>query len=139
MKILKKCLSALLVVIPVLAVADTGEMMDKVTGIMLDKGLSETSFKRHSRLKKGKTKTFTFHTVEDQEYVLVGLCDRDCDDLDLRVKHPTTGKTLYKDIDSSDKAIIKLPALRDKYKVEVKMVKCSDSSGCYLRVNAFKL
>lgn len=71
-------------------------------------------------------------------YLIVGVCDGDCDDLDLQIDTPS-GDTLDTDIEDDDAPVLEFTTDADSlyYKLLVDMVSC-DTDACFYGVGVFK-
>lgn len=71
-------------------------------------------------------------------YLIVGVCDGDCDDLDLQIDDPS-GDTLDTDIEDDDAPVLEFTTDADSfyYKLLVDMVSC-DTENCFYGVGVFK-
>ena len=71
-------------------------------------------------------------------YLIVGVCDGDCDDLDLQIDTPS-GDTLDTEIEDDDAPVLEFTTDADSfyYKLLVDMVSC-DTDACFYGVGVFK-
>lgn len=71
-------------------------------------------------------------------YLIVGVCDGDCEDLDLQIDDPS-GDTLDTDIEDDDAPVLEFKTDADSfyYKLLVDMVSC-ETDACFYGVGIFK-
>ena len=71
-------------------------------------------------------------------YLIVGVCDGDCDDLDLQIDDPS-GTTLDTDVEDDDAPVLEFKTDADSfyYKLLVDMVTC-ETDACFYGVGIFK-
>lgn len=71
-------------------------------------------------------------------YLIVGVCDGDCGDLDLQIDDPS-GTTLDKDVEDDDAPVLEFTTGADSfyYKLLVDMVTC-ETDACFYGVGIFK-
>ena len=70
-------------------------------------------------------------------YAIVGVCDNDCSDVDLRIWDPS-GTKLDEDILTDDKPVLEFTAtVTGQYRLSVEMATCS-TNPCYWGVQVFK-
>jgi hypothetical protein len=83
------------------------------------------------RLKEEQKETVTFRLRRGVKYAIVGVCDSDCDDLDLRVLDPS-GREVGRDAEKDDSPVVELLADKSgEYDVEVEMAGCTDEPCAY--------
>jgi hypothetical protein len=76
-------------------------------------------------LREGGDRSFTLHFRAGHEYMVIGVCDVDCDDLDL-VLADDTGEMVDLDYELDDVPIVLTDVQRDgSYTVTVSMASCS--------------
>ena len=88
-------------------------------------------------LSKGESESLSVDLVARPDgYVITGVCDEDCDDLDFEL---TTlyGDSVAKDDAPDDTPLVRVPGgRRAKYRLKVTMVSCSNSP-CYYGVGVY--
>jgi hypothetical protein len=89
-------------------------------------------------LSKGESESLSVDLVPRPDgYVITGVCDEDCDDLDLEL---TTlyGDSVAKDDETDDTPLVRVPGGRkaSKYRLKVTMASCSNSP-CYYGVGVY--
>jgi hypothetical protein len=83
------------------------------------------------RLKESETETVTFRLRRDVKYAVVGVCDQDCKDLDLRVLDPAQ-REVGRDAEKDDVPVVELQADKNgEYDVRVDMAECKDNPCAY--------
>jgi len=107
---------------------------------------------------RGESIRWAFDVSGGSSYVLVAICDQDCDDLDLRV-YDETGREIGRDTENDDvpAVIIDVPdstsysvtgghdetlvlartPASQRYSVAVKMIRCS-LNPCHYQLNVFR-
>ncbi len=102
-------------------------------GIYTAQGYTETHDPSIDRLEPGATDAIDFQLEADVEYVVIGVCDTDCDDLDLRLKDEN-GNVIDEDLASDDFPNVEVtPSWTGRFDLEVVMANCSESY-CYYGV-----
>jgi hypothetical protein len=77
------------------------------------------------RLDDGDEDAITFDLLRGQTYMIMGVCDADCSDLDL-VLYDGDGDEVDSDLATDDVPIVSVATDRaDTYRVEISMVSCS--------------
>ncbi|MFN3213430.1 MAG: hypothetical protein ACE37M_10015 [Henriciella sp.] len=71
-------------------------------------------------------------------YLIVGVCDRDCSDIDMQIENDD-GETLDTDIEDDDAPVLEFrtDADSDHYKLDLDMVSCS-ADFCFYGIGVFK-
>ena len=71
-----------------------------------------------------------------QEYRIIGVCDADCDDLDLRLLDGA-GAVIAQDVAPNDlPQLIVRPRMTGPYVIETQMARCANAP-CYFAVNVY--
>jgi len=69
-------------------------------------------------------------------YALIGVCDQDCTDIDLRL-YDSDGDEVDSDLKTDDKPIVQIaPRVTGEYRVKVTMASCS-TSPCFYGVGVY--
>ncbi|HVL68329.1 MAG TPA: hypothetical protein VM364_13785 [Vicinamibacterales bacterium] len=64
-------------------------------------------------------------------YALVGVCDQDCGDLDLRLFDPS-GREIGRDVEKDDTPVVEITAEKSgEYTLRIEMAECSDEPCAY--------
>jgi hypothetical protein len=104
----------------------------------LDQWSNQTSLDRHSvrnfvmgKLADDESDYWTFQLDRNVEYTIVGVCDRDCSDVDIIVTDED-GREVVRDTLVDDHPIVSFrPQFTGTYEIEVRMYSCNVSSYCY--------
>lgn len=88
-----------------------------------------------SERQSGKSE-WTLALDSNKSYALTAACDKDCVDIDIRLKN-AYGEELAEDADESDNALIQFsPSASGQYTVEVEMYECRQNP-CYYGIGVF--
>lgn len=99
-------------------------------------GFSETHNVYTSKLNAGQAESLTLTLQVGKTYMIVGTCDQDCNDLDLRV-YDSTGRLLTADEAIDDKPMVSVtPTQTASFTVKAVMVRCS-RAPCYFGTQIF--
>jgi hypothetical protein len=99
-------------------------------------GFSETHEVYTSNLGAGETRSITVTLRAGKTYIIVGTCDQDCSDLDLRL-YDSTGSLLTSDEQDDDKPVVSVtPSRTADFTVKVVMAHCS-REPCYFGTQIF--
>jgi hypothetical protein len=99
-------------------------------------GYTQTHDLYLSRLDDGDDETVTFDLNRGTTYMIMGVCDNDCSDLDL-VLYDGDGDEVDSDLELDDVPIVSVSTGRaDTYRVEVRMADC-DSEPCRFGVGVY--
>lgn len=72
----------------------------------------------------------------DQDYRIIGVCDADCGDLDLRILDDQ-GDVIAADVQRDDFPILRVrPRLTGRFQVEATMFECA-AAPCYFAMNVY--
>lgn len=89
------------------------------------------------KLADGKTDSWTFPLTRGQEYLIIGVCDNDCKDVDLVVKD-SNGNAFVKDEDVDDTPVTRFKVTSSgRFTVEVGMADCGDDP-CFFGFGLFE-
>jgi hypothetical protein len=87
-------------------------------------------------LAEDATDTFTLSVEKGRTYQIVGVCDNDCSDLDIRLKN-NRGEVIGEDELDDDAPVVELvPTISGRVTIEVEMFACS-SAPCYFAVEVY--
>jgi hypothetical protein len=87
-------------------------------------------------LRRGASETVLVRLDAGVRYLLLGACDTDCDDVDLRIFGPR-GALLDSDVATDDFPVLTVtPSVSGDYTVRVTMARC-DTSVCYYAVGVY--
>jgi hypothetical protein len=100
-------------------------------------GLVRTHEYETGTLAPGASGTVRLRLSAGVTYMLVGACDTDCDDLDLRILSPR-GTLLDSDLADDDFPVVSVtPPVTGEYTVRVTMASC-DTPVCYYALGTFQ-
>jgi hypothetical protein len=103
------------------------------SAVYTGQGYAETHDPFIDRLSPDATDSINFELEADVEYVVIGVCDTDCSDLDLRLKDEN-GNTIDEDFATDDFPIVEVtPSWTGRFDLEVVMADC-DAAYCYYGV-----
>lgn len=89
------------------------------------------------KLADGATDTWTFPLTRGKEYLIVGVCDNDCSDVDLTVKGGN-GSVIVKDEEVDDTPVTRFRVTSSgRFTVEVTMADCKDEP-CFFGFGLFE-
>lgn len=125
------------------AVAQTGEFRQQLIDqlefareLAKDAGLDVVAGPFFGGLAEGATETYTISVVEGKNYLIGGVCDTDCSDLDIRI-YNTGGDLIGEDTLDDDVPVVELvPTNSGRVKVEVTMHACS-SEPCFFAAEVY--
>ncbi|NMF63480.1 hypothetical protein DP113_21160 [Brasilonema octagenarum UFV-E1] len=87
-------------------------------------------------LAHGRSHNITINLRAGTPYAIIGVCDRDCRDLDIGL-YDSAGNLIASDSDNDDTPAIGInPNYSGAYRIRVNMASCSDNP-CYYGVGAF--
>lgn len=90
-----------------------------------------------SKLDQGKTDSWTFSLERGAEYLILGVCDNDCSDLDLTVVD-SNDNVIVKDEGEDDSPMTRFRVNRSgDFTVDIDMFKCRDNP-CFFGFGLFK-
>lgn len=120
-----------------------GEWEERVIGyleegeeVMEGQGFSRTHEYETGTLRRGGSETVRVELDAGVTYVLLGACDTDCDDVDLRIFAPR-GALLDSDVAADDFPLLRVtPSVTGEYTVRVTMAGC-DTSVCYYSLGVY--
>ena len=93
--------------------------------VATDKGYAMSHEIFMGRLDDDATESLNIPLDGGTQYILVGVCDQDCSDVDLTIYDPN-GKEVDSDLETDDKPVLTLTAASSgQYRVKVSMVACS--------------
>lgn len=89
------------------------------------------------KLADGATDTWTFPLTRGKEYLIIGVCDNDCTDVDLAVKGGN-GAVIVKDEEVDDTPVTRFRVTSSgRFTVEVTMADCKDEP-CFFGFGLFE-
>ncbi len=103
---------------------------------LADKGYKQTHEAKTGSLHNSETESFTLELDGGTDYAIVGVCDNDCDDLDLRLFNDD-GEEVDSDTKSDDVPIVVAsPSKNATYKIKVIMASCK-TSPCWYGIGVY--
>ena len=107
------------------------KQLDGIGGDLKKKGFELTYQVYTGALKAETEEAVTFRLRRGVRYALVGVCDQDCGDLDLRLFDPGD-REIGKDVEKDDVPVVELVADKSgEYTLKVEMAECSDNPCAY--------
>lgn len=104
--------------------------------ILEDRGYELTHDVYTGQLNNHESESLTLGLRSGNDYAIVGVCDEDCSDIDLRL-FDEDGDEIDADVETHDKPIVTVtPRESGKYRIRVIMASCS-TSPCYYGVGVF--
>lgn len=101
-----------------------------------DKGYQLTHEIKHGSLDDDESEYFSVELDAGRSYALLGVCDADCTDLDLRL-YDGSGTEVDADIETDDYPVVEVrPRRTARYRVKVIMATCS-TSPCFYGVGVY--
>ena len=102
-----------------------------------DKGYRLVDDSKTGSLHNGASTTVTLTLVSGREYVILGACDDDCGDLDLRL-YDASGTEIAEDVEVDAVPVVTASASQGaSFTVEVLMVECSNQP-CFWGLGVFE-
>ncbi|MBI1250846.1 MAG: hypothetical protein GC189_05180 [Alphaproteobacteria bacterium] len=88
-------------------------------------------------LQRGEAQRFSVALIAGGDYRIVGVCDNDCSDLDLRILDQN-GQLIEEDISRDDHPVVtSQPAWSGPFTIEARMYECQHPEGCYFALNVY--
>jgi len=130
-------------VLPGMARAQDNKWEDQVNSLLktasktlADKGYKQTHEAKTGSLHNSESETFNIDLDGGMSYAIVGVCDNDCDDLDLRLFNDQ-GEEVDSDTKTDDVPIVVAAPRKDaKYRVKVIMASCK-TSPCWYGIGVY--
>ena len=111
------------------------QLFAKAASIYKDKGYTPTGSDQRGELAAGAETRLTVKVTGGTSFSIVGVCDLDCGNLDIRL-FGIDGKEVAKDVEDDDFPIVNFDKA-GTYTVQLTMVACK-SDPCAFGVTAFK-
>ena len=119
--------AALLVAVPARAQA-WGEVvaaqLEAVTDALGDEAIRSAGAPITGGLDAGESEDRTLTIDGAGTYLIVGVCDQDCSDLDLEL-YDGNGRLIDSDVATDDVPVLAAELLSGRYRLRVKMITCS--------------
>jgi hypothetical protein len=112
-------------------VAQVNRLLNEAARIATDNGLRRTHEPYIGSLRNGATSSHTLQLNAGTAYQLIGVCDNDCSDFDLRLFDPR-GREVASDVLTDDTPVLSVtPRMGGTYTVRAIMTACSDQPCRY--------
>lgn len=99
-------------------------LMETAVGQFSDEGYHYSGFAHNGALADGESEDVAVRLGPGLEFVLIGACDLDCEDLDL-VLYDDNGREVDSDLEMDDFPIVMVSPSRDAvYRIRVTMADC---------------
>jgi hypothetical protein len=110
--------------------------LNRYSDLLSDKGYRLTQEIMNGSLGDDQSDSFSLELVEGRSYALLGVCDEDCSDLDLRLLDED-GNEIDADVEADDYPVVEVrPRRTARFRVRVIMTTCS-TSPCFYGVGVF--
>ena len=111
------------------------EQVDHAAKLLKERGYSKTDIFDGS-LDHDASGSLTLSLRAGRQYALLGVCDVDCNDLDLRL-YGLNDIEIESDVEEDDVPVIMITPERDgKFRLKITMVEC-ETSPCFYGVGLF--
>ncbi|MBI1188020.1 MAG: TIR domain-containing protein [Alphaproteobacteria bacterium] len=108
----------------------------QVQQTMLSQGWQQVGAPHNSQLGNGETETVPAQLMQGVRYQIVGVCDQDCGDMDLRLRD-AANNALAEDVATDNIPVLNVtPAMSGNYTLDVIMYACSNQP-CFYSVALF--
>lgn len=112
------------------------DQLKRAGRVLEDRGFELTHDVYTGSLRDDESESLTLTLRGGNDYALVGVCDEDCRDIDLRL-YDLDGEEVDIDIEDDDTPIVQVSASSTgKYRLRVIMASCS-TSPCFYGVGTF--
>lgn len=110
--------------------------LTRFSDVLSDKGYRLTQEIKNGSLGDDQSDSFLLELVEGRSYALLGVCDEDCTDLDLRL-FDDDGNEVDADVEADDYPVVEVrPRRTAQFRVRVIMTTCS-TSPCFYGLGVF--
>ncbi|HTR20436.1 MAG TPA: hypothetical protein VMH88_06215 [Gemmatimonadales bacterium] len=129
--------------VPKVTQAQSNRWEDQVNNLLktasktlADKGYKQTHEAKTGSLHNSESESFTLELDGGTDYAIVGVCDNDCDDIDLRLFNDD-GDEVDSDTKTDDVPIVVAsPRKTSKYRIKVIMASCK-TSPCWYGIGVY--
>jgi hypothetical protein len=110
--------------------------LNQAAKVFVNRGYERTHDFKLDRLPQGRADTLSVTLRQGFEYVLLGVCDNDCTDLDIKI-FDENNNLVAEDSSTDDVPIVTVtPRRTARFRISINMFKCSDNP-CYYGVGVF--
>ena len=110
--------------------------ISRAAGFFGERGYERTHDIYNGSLADHESESMTLNLHAGTTYALIGVCDQDCTDIDLRL-YDSDGDEVDSDLKTDDKPIVQVaPHVTGEYRVKVTMASCS-TSPCFYGVGVY--
>ena len=104
--------------------------------VLEDRGFELTHDPYTGSLSNHESESLTLNLRSGNDYAILGVCDEDCTDIDLRL-FDEDGDEIDSDVETDDNPVVQVsPRNSGKYRIKVIMATCS-TSPCFYGVGVF--
>lgn len=112
------------------------QLLNMARGIASDRGYASTHSRYNGSLNNNQTETVTLDLDAGTSYLVVGVCDGDCSDLDLWI-NDENGYEVDSDVLDDDTPILEVTPRRNaRFSIRTKMITCS-AEPCYYGIGVY--
>jgi len=112
------------------------DQLDRYSNVLNERGFRRSHEIRNGSLDDDESESFTLELDAGRSYAMIGVCDEDCTDIDLRL-YDDAGREVDADIEMDDYPVVEVQPVRTAvYRVKVIMATCS-TSPCFYGVGVF--
>lgn len=110
--------------------------LSRYADVLSDRGFARTHDVQQGSLDDDESEYFTLELDGGRAYALLGVCDEDCSDLDLRL-FDADGREIDADLETDDYPVVEVrPGRTARFRVQVIMASCS-TSPCFYGVAVY--
>lgn len=110
--------------------------LDRFGNLVTERGYVPTHQIKTGSLRNREDEYFTVDLDGGHEYAMVGVCDEDCSDIDLRLFNEA-GFEVDADVKTDDYPVVSVrPSVTARYRVKVVMATCA-TSPCFYGVGVY--
>jgi len=110
--------------------------LDNARDLLEARGFEKTHDYKIATLASGGAKSSTLNLQKGTQYVIIGVCDRDCSDLDIKL-YDENDRLIATDTSTDDKPLVSVtPRWTGEFRILVSMYRCGNSP-CYYGVGVF--
>jgi hypothetical protein len=100
------------------------------------RGFEKTHDYKIATLANGGAKSSTLDLQKGMQYVIIGVCDKDCSDLDIKL-YDENDQLIATDTSADDKPLVTVtPRWTGEFRILVSMYRCRNSP-CYYGIGVF--